>query len=123
MLSWLDQRALLEAEALAERLDPAGQVRLFGSIITAKDVVPKVEWLRDRRPEAWSTTRWLLDCKEAIVLRLTGRAVDRPALVPSHSACTTRSKDGGRPLPARRPVSRWISSPTWPHPRPSPEDC
>ncbi|HET7028247.1 MAG TPA: FGGY family carbohydrate kinase [Candidatus Limnocylindrales bacterium] len=79
MLSWLDQRAVREAEALAHRLDRRAQTRLFGSIITAKDVVPKIEWLRDRRPDAWDRTRWLLDCKEAIVLRLTGRAVIDPA--------------------------------------------
>jgi sugar (pentulose or hexulose) kinase len=79
MLSWLDQRAVREAEALAERLDRPAQARLFGSVITAKDVIPKIEWLRDRRPDAWDRTRWLLDCKEAIVLRLTGRAVIDPA--------------------------------------------
>jgi len=79
MLSWLDQRAVDEAEALAAVHDRAAQARLFGSIITAKDVLPKIAWLRDRRPDAWRETRWLLDCKEAIVLRLTGRAVIDPA--------------------------------------------
>jgi len=79
MLSWLDQRAVDEAERLAQRLDRTTQVRLFGSIITAKDVIPKIEWVRDRQPDAWDRTRWLLDCKEAIVLRLTGRAVIDPA--------------------------------------------
>jgi xylulokinase len=79
MLSWLDQRAVQEAERLADRLERSEQVRVFGSIITAKDVIPKIEWVRDRRPDAWGRTRWLLDCKEAIVLRLTGRAVIDPA--------------------------------------------
>jgi xylulokinase len=79
MLSWLDQRAVGEAEALAAAIPAADQARLFGSIVTAKDVIPKIAWVRDRRPETWDRTRWLLDCKEAIVLRLTGRAVIDPA--------------------------------------------
>ncbi|HEY3523845.1 MAG TPA: FGGY family carbohydrate kinase, partial [Candidatus Limnocylindrales bacterium] len=79
MISWLDQRAVREAEALEARFDRRAQAALFGSFITAKDVLPKIQWLRDRRPDEWSRTRWLLDCKEAIVLRLTGRAVIDPA--------------------------------------------
>ncbi len=79
MLSWLDQRCVGEAEALAASMDRLDQAQAFGSIITAKDVVPKILWLRDRAGTAWASTRWLLDCKEAIVLRLTGRAVIDPA--------------------------------------------
>lgn len=79
MLSWLDQRAAAEAAELAAQIDRADQMALFGSIVTAKDVIPKILWLRDRVPEAWAATRWLLDCKEALVLRLTGRAVIDPA--------------------------------------------
>jgi xylulokinase len=79
MLSWLDQRCVREADALAASIDRTAQAVAFGSIITAKDVVPKILWLRDRAPDAWAGTRWLLDCKEAIVLRLTGRAVIDPA--------------------------------------------
>ena len=79
MLSWLDQRAAAEADELGGSVDRAEQAELFGSIVTAKDVIPKILWLRDRAPDAWAATRWLLDCKEALVLRLTGRAVIDPA--------------------------------------------
>lgn len=79
MLSWLDQRAVGEADRLALAIAPTEQVALFGSIVTAKDVIPKIHWLRDRSPDAWAATAWLLDCKEALVLRLTGRAVIDPA--------------------------------------------
>ncbi len=75
MLSWLDQRAVAEADALGAMLTRADQAAAFGSVLTAKDVVPRMIWLRDREPAAWDATRWLLDCKEALVLRLTGRAV------------------------------------------------
>jgi xylulokinase len=79
MISWLDQRAAAEADGLAARIDHGEQGRLFGSSVTAKDVIPKMIWLRDRAPGQWAATRWLLDCKEALVLRLTGRAVIDPA--------------------------------------------
>ncbi|MGZ6372420.1 MAG: xylulokinase, partial [Candidatus Limnocylindria bacterium] len=79
MLSWLDTRATSRAAALADEISPAQQFRLLGSVVTAKDVLPKILWLRDERPELYRRTRWLLDCKEALVLQLTGRAVIDPA--------------------------------------------
>jgi xylulokinase len=79
MLSWLDSRASSRAARLAEEISPTDQFELLGSIVTAKDVLPKILWLRDERPELYRRTRWLLDCKEALVLQLTGRAVIDPA--------------------------------------------
>jgi xylulokinase len=79
MLSWLDTRASSRAALLGEELSPADQFRLVGSVVTAKDILPKILWLRDERPELYGRTRWLLDCKEALVLQLTGRAVIDPA--------------------------------------------
>ncbi|HXF36987.1 MAG TPA: FGGY family carbohydrate kinase [Actinomycetota bacterium] len=75
MLSWLDTRASAHAERLAERMPPDEQFERLGSVVNAKDILPKILWLRDERGEVLSRTTWLLDCKEAIVLRLTGRAV------------------------------------------------
>src|SRR5205085_6632576 len=57
MLSWLDQRAADEADGIAAAVDRPTQSSLFGSIVTAKDVIPKVVWLRDRAPDAWARTR------------------------------------------------------------------
>jgi xylulokinase len=79
MLSWLDTRASKRAVTLAEEVSAANQFRLLGSVVTAKDVLPKILWLRDERPELYRRTRWLLDCKEALVLQLTGKAVIDPA--------------------------------------------
>jgi xylulokinase len=79
MLSWLDQRAAGQAVRLAERLDRAAQFERFGSIVTAKDVVPKIEWLREERPDIWAQTAALVDCKEAVVAALTGEVVIDPA--------------------------------------------
>lgn len=79
MLSWLDSRATERAERLAAEIDRDEQFRLTGSVLTAKDVLPKILWLRDERPDLYRRARWLLDCKEALVLWLTGRAVIDPS--------------------------------------------
>ncbi len=75
MLSWLDQRAAGEAAGLALRVSPDRQFQAAGSVVTAKDIVPRIHWLRQRAPDTWSRTSWLLDCKEAVVAWMTGRAV------------------------------------------------
>lgn len=79
MLSWLDTRSTSRAAALTDEVSPTDQFTLLGSVVTAKDLLPKILWLRDVRPELYRRTRWLLDCKEALVLQLTGRAVIDPA--------------------------------------------
>ena len=43
-----------------------------GNIPTAKDIIPKILWLKEERPEFWQRTAHLLDCKEYIIFRLTG---------------------------------------------------
>lgn len=75
MLSWLDQRAAPQARALAARVPFDQQFDAAGSVITAKDIVPRIHWLRDVAPATWARTRWLLDCKEAVLAWLTGRGV------------------------------------------------
>ena len=72
MLSWLDVRSV----AQADRLLPA-EMRAFlyehtANVPTAKDVIPKILWLKEERPDLWERTRWLLDCKEYILFKLTG---------------------------------------------------
>ncbi|MDT5102328.1 MAG: xylulokinase [Mycobacterium sp.] len=75
MISWLDQRAEGAARALAEIMPPSVQFKRFTAVVSAKDIVPKILWLRDTQPELYARTAKLLDCKEAVVLHLTGMAV------------------------------------------------
>ncbi|GAA0444056.1 xylulokinase [Acrocarpospora corrugata] len=75
MLSWLDQRSAGEAAALAARMPPDLQFERLGAVVSAKDILPKILWLRDREPEVFGRAFKLLDCKEAVVMWLTGRAV------------------------------------------------
>ncbi|GFG50431.1 hypothetical protein CQY20_24350 [Mycolicibacterium agri] len=75
MISWLDQRAEGAARALAEIVPPSTQFKRFSAVLSAKDILPKILWLRNNRPEVYASTAKLLDCKEAVVLYLTGEAV------------------------------------------------
>lgn len=75
MISWLDQRSEGSARALAEVMPPNAQFKRFTSVVSAKDILPKILWLRDFQPDVYARTDKLLDCKEAVVLHLTGVAV------------------------------------------------
>jgi xylulokinase len=73
LLSWLDLRSVPQADRVLAGDTPAFLFRHTGNIPTAKDIIPKILWLKEERPELWDRTAWLLDCKEYILFRLTGR--------------------------------------------------
>jgi xylulokinase len=77
MLSWLDLRSVKQADRLFAGDMPKFLYDNTGNIPTAKDSIPKILWLKEERPEVWKKTAFLLDCKEYILFRLTGRiAID-----------------------------------------------
>lgn len=76
MISWLDVRTVEQADRVLEGNGGKMPALLFehtGNIPTAKDIIPKILWLKEERPELWERTAWLLDCKEYIIYRLTGK--------------------------------------------------
>ena len=77
MLSWLDLRSVRQADRLYAGDMPKFLFDNTGNIPTAKDSIPKILWLKEERPEIWKKTAYLLDCKEYILFKLTGRiAID-----------------------------------------------
>lgn len=92
MLSWLDQRADLIASNLLLRIDRDEQFDLLGSVVSAKDILPKILWLIENEPKVIGRTWKFLDCKEAVVLRLTGRAVTDYAGASSYRLFDTASR-------------------------------
>jgi xylulokinase len=72
MLSWLDVRSVAQADRLMQGDTPAFLFKHTGNIPTAKDIIPKILWLKEERPEIWRRVAWLLDCKEYMIYRLTG---------------------------------------------------
>jgi xylulokinase len=73
MLSWLDLRSIRQAEHVTSGEMPAFLFKHTGNIPTAKDSIPKILWLKEERPETWDRTAHLLDCKEYILFKLTGK--------------------------------------------------
>jgi xylulokinase len=75
LLSWLDTRSIKQAD----RIWDGDTARILfdntGNIPTAKDIIPKVLWLKEEHPELWDKTYKLLDCKEYILYRLIGKIV------------------------------------------------
>jgi len=77
MLSWLDLRSVCQADRLMKDDMPSFLFKNTGNIPTAKDSIPKILWLKEERPEIWERTAYLLDCKEYILFKLTGKiAID-----------------------------------------------
>lgn len=76
MLSWLDQRSEIEANAITGRAGADSGYGIFDAVLTAKDIVPKIAWLQAHDDDR--STAWYLDCKEAVVARLTGTAAIDP---------------------------------------------
>lgn len=76
MLSWLDQRAADEATGIRAR--PVVDA-LFDTVLTAKDIVPRIAWLMRHEPDTAARTAWYVDCKEAVAAQLTGTVVIDPA--------------------------------------------
>lgn len=96
MISWLDQRCEPAAAALAARVSHEEQFELVSSVVTGKDMVPRILWLREHRPEVYAASRWLLDCKEALVMRLTGAAVTDHAGASAYRLYDPATKDWHR---------------------------
>ena len=78
MLSWLDQRSSVEAARIRSTAGPDDGYERFDAVLTAKDIVPRIAWLEANEPETARRTAWYLDCKEAVVARLTGVAAIDP---------------------------------------------
>ena len=77
MLSWLDLRSVKQADRLSAGDMPKFLYENTGNIPTAKDSIPKILWLKEERPEIWKETAYLLDCKEYMLFKLTGKiAID-----------------------------------------------
>ena len=79
ILSWLDERAATQATELERRITPDRQYAIFDALLTAKDIVPRIQWLWDAEPRLDDQVAWYLDCKEAVIARLTGAIAIDPA--------------------------------------------
>lgn len=75
MLIWADTRAQRQEAAMQERLGMEAVYRTTGHRISASYSAAKLLWLRDNEPEVYARTDKLLQAKDYIVHRMTGRFV------------------------------------------------
>jgi len=73
MISWLDVRSIEQAERLTKDDMPEFLFQHTGNFPTTKAIVPKILWIKEECLDVWSWTYKLLDCKEYIIYKLTGK--------------------------------------------------
>lgn len=108
-ISWLDARAHAEARALTRRFGGDTVVRwLAGASPTAKDIIPKVWWMRAHEPERFARVTTLTDATGYLVARATGRASIDPTGAAATGIIDGKTRRWSRPLAllARYPLER-----------------
>ncbi len=75
-ISWVDGRAEEQATK-AMRIFMGKRVfkALVGIEITGKDVIPKLMWLKEKKPEIWAQTEKILDVNGFLKFKCTGKKV------------------------------------------------
>ena len=73
---WRDQRAEAEVDWLLEHTSPQQVQSWLGTRFVADPSLPpaRLLWLKCNRPEIWARTRWVLQPKDFLGLKLTGVA-------------------------------------------------
>lgn len=72
-ISWVDGRAEEEARWLMGLLGGKRIFEnLFGIVLTGKDVIPKLRWLRQHEPGLWKESESILDVNAYLKFRATG---------------------------------------------------
>jgi xylulokinase len=80
-LVWSDRRAGTEAQALADALGGADQVRqATGMVLDGSAMAAKIAWLARHEPDRLAGARWLLSPRDLVVWRMTGTVVTDPTL-------------------------------------------
>jgi xylulokinase len=83
---WLDTRSRDEARAMVDGFPKVGGYGVWKALkwlratngapsLAGRDVTSKFVWLREHRPDVWERTDKLLDVKDYLLMRCTGRAV------------------------------------------------
>ncbi|MGD8683958.1 MAG: xylulokinase [Chloroflexota bacterium] len=76
---WADTRAQAETRALAAAVGAERGYRLLGHRLDPTCSLPKMMWLREHDAEAWARTSVVLQAKDYLTLRLTGRRCIDPS--------------------------------------------
>lgn len=72
---WADQRALKQTEQLQKSFSEDYAYELLGHRLSPAYSIEKLMWVRDNEPEIYSNTYKMLQVKDYIIFRMTGRFV------------------------------------------------
>lgn len=72
---WADQRAQEQADRLKKRLDEHEMYRHLGHRISPAYSIEKLMWIKDYEPEIYEKTYKMLQVKDYIIYRMTGKFV------------------------------------------------
>ncbi len=78
-LIWADMRSVAQADQLRKRIDGSRYYSITGHRISASDSITKLMWIRDELPDVYSRTFKMLNAKDYIIYKLTGRFVTEPS--------------------------------------------
>lgn len=72
VMTWLDRRAVAEAEWMKETVGEKKLIETSGNPVDASYITPKILWLKKHHPEIYGRTYKFLQSNAFIVYRLTG---------------------------------------------------
>ncbi len=70
---WADQRAVKQAKEISEKISDQDYYHIIGHRNSASYGVQKLMWVKENEPEVYAKTYKMLNCKDYIILRLTGK--------------------------------------------------
>ena len=76
---WADQRAQMQVTQIAEKISQWDFYHIVGHRNTASYGVQKLMWIRDNEPEIYAQTYKVLNAKDYIVFKLTGKFYTEPS--------------------------------------------
>lgn len=75
-MTWMDSRAAKQNKRIAS--NPIRMMRMLwqtGGLPSGKDIIGKILWIKEERPQIYEKTHKFLDCKDYLVYRSTGEFV------------------------------------------------
>ena len=103
---WADTRAQAETQALADAIGADRGYELLGHRLDPTCSLPKMMWLREHEPEAWDRTSCVLQAKDYVTLRLTGRRCIDPSDASGTNAYDQRTGDWSDEMLAAAGIDR-----------------
>lgn len=88
-ISWMDHRALREAEALSAL--GGAPVERAGGLLSPEMALPKLLWVKQNLPEVWNRTSAIFDLADYMTFRATGRRTRSVSTLVSKWGCVGKA--------------------------------